>query len=79
MDSDKVLVMNYGVAAEFDSPRKLLERNDGIFRSLVFADGTDTAHRLIELANKTGVPLSPNEKDSSQILVENVGDKTVLI
>ena len=50
MDSDKVLVMNQGVAVEFDAPLKLLEIPGGIFRSLVDADGPATAERLINLA-----------------------------
>jgi hypothetical protein len=50
MDSDKILVMNYGVAAEFDSPLKLLEMEKGIFRSLVEADGPETTQRLVNMA-----------------------------
>jgi ATP-binding cassette subfamily C (CFTR/MRP) protein 1 len=35
MDSDYVLVMHDGKAAEFDTPGNLLEMQDGIFRGLV--------------------------------------------
>ncbi|KAJ0394967.1 hypothetical protein ATCC90586_009459 [Pythium insidiosum] len=34
-ESDKVLVMDHGVVAEFDAPAKLLARPDGIFASLM--------------------------------------------
>lgn len=37
MDSDYVLVMDDGRAAEFDTPSNLLSKEDGIFRSLVDA------------------------------------------
>ena len=37
MDSDYVLVMDDGRAAEFDKPSNLLSKEDGIFRSLVDA------------------------------------------
>jgi ATP-binding cassette, subfamily C (CFTR/MRP), member 1 len=35
MDSDRVLVLDDGRIAEFDSPHALLEKQDGIFRKLV--------------------------------------------
>ena len=38
--------MNYGIAAEFDTPAILLSNSDGIFRSLVDADGEETAKRF---------------------------------
>ena len=34
MDSDFVLVMNDGVAVEFDDPKVLLRRPNGVFREL---------------------------------------------
>jgi ABC-type multidrug transport system fused ATPase/permease subunit len=37
MDSDYVLVMDDGMAAEFDKPSILLSKEDGIFKSLVEA------------------------------------------
>ena len=37
MDSDYVLVMDDGMAAEFDKPSNLLSKEDGIFKSLVEA------------------------------------------
>lgn len=35
MDSDRVLVLDQGKVAEFDTPKRLLQRPDGIFASLV--------------------------------------------
>jgi ABC-type multidrug transport system fused ATPase/permease subunit len=40
MDSDYILVMDDGRAAEFDSPQKLLSKG-GLFRSLVVAASKD--------------------------------------
>ena len=37
MDSDRILVMDNGVAAEFDTPENLLQRTNGIFAHLVAA------------------------------------------
>ena len=37
MDSDYVLVMDDGLAAEFDKPSSLLSKDDGVFKSLVDA------------------------------------------
>ncbi|GAA6044266.1 hypothetical protein JCM8097_004322 [Rhodosporidiobolus ruineniae] len=39
MDCDKILVMDKGRVAEFDSPAKLLERPESIFRSLAIEAG----------------------------------------
>lgn len=35
MDSDKILVMDDGLAAEFDSPQQLLKREDSLFTEIV--------------------------------------------
>lgn len=35
MDSDRVLVLDDGRIAEFDSPKALLQKKDGIFKSMV--------------------------------------------
>jgi ATP-binding cassette subfamily C (CFTR/MRP) protein 1 len=37
MDSDYVLVMDDGLATEFDKPSSLLSKDDGVFKSLVDA------------------------------------------
>lgn len=50
MDSDKILVMNFGRVAEFDSPLNLLN-NDGIFKSMILATGSE-AKNLIAMIKK---------------------------
>ena len=35
MDSDRVLVLDKGVVAEFDAPKELLMKKNGMFRRLV--------------------------------------------
>ncbi|KAG0330341.1 hypothetical protein BG000_011734 [Podila horticola] len=39
MDSDKILVLDHGRVAEFDSPKELLQRPEGIFYSLATKSG----------------------------------------
>jgi ABC-type multidrug transport system fused ATPase/permease subunit len=34
MDYDKILVLDHGRCAEFDSPQNLLQKSDSIFKSL---------------------------------------------
>ncbi|KAI2496853.1 ABC transporter [Fragilaria crotonensis] len=43
MDSDRVLVLDQGTIVEFDTPKALLEKKNGIFRALV--DQSDKAAR----------------------------------
>ena len=49
MDSDRVLVLDQGVIAEFDSPPTLLDSN-GQFHNMVMADGPTTYKRLEAIA-----------------------------
>lgn len=35
MDSDRILVMDDGLAAEFDSPQELLKNEDSLFTEIV--------------------------------------------
>jgi len=49
MDYDKILVMDGGKAAEFGSPKDLLEKN-GLFARLVASTGDDSAETLREIA-----------------------------
>ena len=51
MDNDFVLVMHDGKAAEFGSPRDLLQRKDGLFSELVDATGAESAKALRAMAN----------------------------
>lgn len=50
MDYDVVLVMDKGKVAEFDSPKKLLENDDGIFTSLVDSTGNESSAVLRQMA-----------------------------
>ncbi|KAI8917478.1 P-loop containing nucleoside triphosphate hydrolase protein [Entophlyctis helioformis] len=50
IECDRVLVMDAGKVVEFDEPVKLLDRPDGIFRSLVEQTGEAAAAKLRECA-----------------------------
>eukprot|EP00892_Ulva_mutabilis_P008206 jgi/Ulvmu1/5758/UM025_0012.1 len=50
IDSDKILVMDAGVAAEYDTPAALLANNGGIFTSMVNETGKATAAFLRDVA-----------------------------
>jgi ATP-binding cassette subfamily C (CFTR/MRP) protein 4 len=51
MDSNRVLVMDDGVIAEFDHPHKLLQ-SEGVFYKLVMETGERMGENLIEIAMK---------------------------
>jgi len=51
MDADKVIVLDQGNVAEFDSPKKLLEDKSGIFSGMVAATGKGSAKHLKKIAN----------------------------
>lgn len=44
MDSDRVLVLDDGYVAEYDSPKALLQKPDGIFRAMVEKSQEAKAH-----------------------------------
>lgn len=50
IDSDRVLVMDTGRAAEFDEPHNLLQDGTGIFHGMVKALGPQEFNRLSKLA-----------------------------
>lgn len=50
MDSDRVLVMDKGVAAEFDYPYILLQNPDSIFSFMVRETGDSMSKTLYEVA-----------------------------
>lgn len=52
MDSDRVLVMNFGEAVEFDHPYILLQNSNGYFARMVQQTGRDTAEELIIIAER---------------------------
>ncbi|KAG5878881.1 hypothetical protein JTB14_005772 [Gonioctena quinquepunctata] len=53
MDSDKVLVMDFGTIVEFDHPHRLLQDNNGIFYKMVSETGKATADQLRRIASDT--------------------------
>jgi len=52
MDSDKVLVMDFGKIIEFDHPYNLLKNTDGFFYKMVEQTGKDTANFLHSIASE---------------------------
>lgn len=53
MDSDRILVMNFGKVEEYDTPENLLNIDGGIFADMVKATGPAESKNLISLAKKT--------------------------
>lgn len=51
IDYDRVMVLDAGRIAEFDTPRNLLQIPNGIFYGMVQATGKSTARHLTEAAN----------------------------
>lgn len=50
MDSDKVIVMDFGQAVEFGHPHELLLESNGFFSSMVKETGPDLEKRLRKVA-----------------------------
>ena len=50
MESDKILVMDAGIAVEFAPPLALLKRPDGYFTSLLEQTGEETCNKLKNMA-----------------------------
>uniref|UniRef100_A0A6M2DYD7 Putative peptide exporter abc superfamily protein n=1 Tax=Xenopsylla cheopis TaxID=163159 RepID=A0A6M2DYD7_XENCH len=67
MDSDRVLVMDAGQAAEFASPTELINAKDGIFRSMIEQSGRQEAEQLIALAKKASESKVPSSSLETMI------------
>ncbi|XP_018570688.1 probable multidrug resistance-associated protein lethal(2)03659 [Anoplophora glabripennis] len=52
MDSDKILVMDAGSVKEYDHPYVLLQKEDGLLRSLVKTTGANTSKNLESIAKE---------------------------
>lgn len=52
IDSDRVLVMDFGQAAEFDEPHNLLQNKDGIFYGMVEALGAQEFSRFSQITRE---------------------------
>jgi ATP-binding cassette subfamily C (CFTR/MRP) protein 4 len=55
MDSDKILVMEAGRAAEFDHPHVLLQNTEGILYGLVRQTGKGMAENLMKIAEEVSI------------------------
>ena len=53
MDSDRIMVMDAGRIAEFDEGHRLLQQENGIFRSIVEQTGPATSTLLKNMALQT--------------------------
>ncbi|KZC06945.1 Multidrug resistance-associated protein 4 [Dufourea novaeangliae] len=53
MDSDRILVMDAGLAVELDAPHVLLQKNDGYLTSMVNETGPAMAEALKEVARES--------------------------
>ena len=65
MDSDKILVLDAGVVAEFGTPAELLEKDPsvGAFSSLVHATGEASAEALTAMVRNKVAVVAPAEAD----------------
>lgn len=52
IDSDRVLVMNAGVAVEFDAPYILLQNKEGVFRKMTEELGIQEFDRLFAITKE---------------------------
>lgn len=52
MDSDRILVMDAGQAVEFDQPYKLLQKQDGLFKTMLDQTGPVMAETLTRIAKE---------------------------
>ncbi|KAG5894560.1 hypothetical protein JTB14_021542 [Gonioctena quinquepunctata] len=64
MDSDKVLVMDAGLAVEFDHPYMLLQNKSGLFYGLVKQTGLTMAGNLHAIAEENFVSRTTEEQTS---------------
>ncbi|KFB53213.1 AGAP003221-PA-like protein [Anopheles sinensis] len=60
MDSDRILVMDAGVAREFDTPHRLLQQEDSILKDMVDATGPSESESLKRIAAETFARMDPN-------------------
>jgi len=81
INSDRILVMDNGVCAEFDTPAKLLENENSIFSSLINETGAANARVLKAMAQKkslSSLDLLENEEKgeikSEQIILSETNE-----
>lgn len=71
IDSDRVLVMDAGIAVEFDSPYSLLKRSTGVFREMVFQLDFPEVDRLVKAADNRQQQNNINNHSNENINVIN--------
>ncbi|KAH0820453.1 hypothetical protein GEV33_002338 [Tenebrio molitor] len=59
IDSDKILVMDDGCVAEFDTPYQLLQNSDGLFYAFVKENGEEFLHNYIKAAENVKIVKCP--------------------
>ena len=52
IDSDRILVMDAGVAIEFDAPFALMSKSNGVFKGMVESLGSQEFNRLLAVSQK---------------------------
>ncbi|KAJ2680603.1 hypothetical protein GGI25_000576 [Coemansia spiralis] len=62
IDYDRVLVLDKGKVAEFDTPQNLLQNKDGIFRSMCEKSGE--YEHLVSAASRKGISTSKTENNT---------------
>lgn len=62
IDSDRVIVMDFGSVVEFDRPHVLLQNEDGIFHGMVRALGAQEFDRLSGIAIEQPKPWNNETK-----------------
>ncbi|XP_058060711.1 probable multidrug resistance-associated protein lethal(2)03659 [Anopheles bellator] len=70
MDSDRILVMDAGVAREFNTPHELLQQDGSILKDMVEATGASEAESLRRIAAEA---FESNFPQSGQLLSRNQG------
>jgi ABC-type multidrug transport system fused ATPase/permease subunit len=63
MDSDRILVLDSGNIAEFDTPKRLLQNPRSVLSGMVDATGPITAAYLRDIANQKASSDSSSTKD----------------
>ncbi|KAJ3411175.1 hypothetical protein HDV05_002641 [Chytridiales sp. JEL 0842] len=72
IDNDKILVLDAGTVAEFGSPLELLNRPDGIFKSMVDQTGEQSAALLLAGRQSTAEERNMDSEEEPYISLDRV-------